>query len=70
MPEGCGESVWATVLAISWLEKCRAGEKEVWDMVGEKGRGWLDGELVSEGKGIVEGWWGEARGLVEESNWI
>lgn len=44
--------VWATVLAIYFLEGKMAGDKEAWDMVVEKARAWLEGteERVSKQK--------------------
>ena len=40
-PRGTDLKVWATVLAITFLERRMAGDKEIWVMVVEKARGWL-----------------------------
>lgn len=39
--EGVDSQVWATVLAITFLEAKIAGDKDAWEMVVEKARGWL-----------------------------
>lgn len=38
--------VWATVLVLAWLEGRMLGEKEIWEMAGEKARDWLMGKGV------------------------
>lgn len=63
VPEGLEARSWATILAITFLEVRMGEEKEVWEMVVEKARGWLVGVRVGEGE-KVEGWWGLARELV------
>lgn len=36
---------WATVVAIAWLEELMKDEKDVWEMVVEKARGYLEGRV-------------------------
>lgn len=52
VPQGVDSKVWATVLAITFLEEKMAGDKESWEMLVEKARAWLEGteERVFEGK--------------------
>lgn len=40
--------VCATALSIAWLEKAMTDEKDVWEMVVEKAKGWLEGKLGSD----------------------
>lgn len=59
--------VWAAVLAITFLERKMAGEKEAWEMVVEKARGWL--EDVEKGqKGVSEEMWKIAEQLIMGAN--
>lgn len=64
VPEGLHLRLWATILAITFLERKMEWEKEAWEMVVEKARGWLLGVGVGEGE-KEEGWWGWAGELVE-----
>lgn len=41
-PHGVDPKMWATVLAITFLEGKMASEKEVWNMVVDKARAWLE----------------------------
>ncbi|MCJ1452864.1 hypothetical protein MMC28_003209 [Mycoblastus sanguinarius] len=61
VPEGAELKVWATILAIAFLEKKLGREKESWEMIVEKARGWLGGQGVEEGRKDVDGWrkWAE-----------
>lgn len=61
-PQGVDSKVWATVLAISFLEGKMAGDKEAWEMVVEKARGWL--KETEEGQGVFEEKWTLAKQLV------
>lgn len=47
-----GSEAQATVLAIAWLEVVMSDEKDVWDMVVEKAKGWLEGRM--DGSEAVE----------------
>ena len=65
-PEGTTKmDIWATVLAIAFLEERLGEEKEAWEMVAEKGRGWLDVQGFNDGVGGGK-WWSLARKLVGE----
>jgi len=55
-------TVWATVLAIWFLEKKMGDQKDAWELVVEKARGWLDGEGVE--KEVVEKLFEAAQGLI------
>ena len=59
-PHGVDSKVWATVLAITFLEGKMAGDKESWEMLVEKARAWLDGTE----KGGFEGKWTLAKQLL------
>ena len=48
--------VWATVLAITFLERRMAGDKEIWVMVVEKARGWLKNMEEGEDRGLEDKW--------------
>ena len=62
-PQGVDSKVWAAVLAITFLERKMAGDKEAWEMVVEKARGWL--EDVEKGqKGASEEMWTIAEQLI------
>ncbi|KAL8803861.1 MAG: hypothetical protein Q9182_002917 [Xanthomendoza sp. 2 TL-2023] len=39
---------WVTVLVLKWLDVKMGGEKEVWELVAEKGKGWLEGRFGVE----------------------
>ncbi|KAI9831905.1 MAG: hypothetical protein M1819_004627 [Sarea resinae] len=63
------KSVFATLLAIVFLELRVADEKEAWELMVEKARTWLD-DTVSDGnsgKGWLQGLEKEARDLVKEA---
>lgn len=51
--QGVDEKVAATVLVIAVLEKRLEGLRGSWELVGDKGRAWLEGEV---GDGNVEEW--------------
>lgn len=59
-PQGVDSKVWATVLAITFLEGKMAGDKESWDMLVEKARAWLEGTE----KGVFEAKWTLAKQLI------
>ena len=52
VPRGVDSKVWATVLAIYFLQGKMAGDRKACDMVVEKARAWLEGmeERVSKQK--------------------
>ena len=35
---------WVTVLVLKWLDTKMAAEKDVWELVAEKAKGWLEGQ--------------------------
>jgi hypothetical protein len=41
--QGVEMAVWITLLVVKWLEIMASEEEGVWEMVGEKARGWLEG---------------------------
>ena len=55
-PQDTDSKVWATVLAITFLERRMAGDKEVWVMVVEKARGWLKDMEGTEDRGLEDDW--------------
>lgn len=55
-PQDTDSKVWATVLAITFLERRMAGDKEVWVMVVEKARGWLKDMEGRENRGLEDEW--------------
>ena len=63
VPEGLHLRLWATILAITYLEKKMRAEKEAWEMCVDKAKGWLAGDGVEDGK-AVDGWWKWAEKLV------
>ena len=66
-PQGVDLKVWAAVLAVTFLERKMAGDKEAWEMVVEKARGWL--EDVEKGqKGVSEEMWTIAEQLIMGAN--
>ena len=68
IPKGADSQIFATLLAVYFLETKMADEREVWELVVEKARGWLEGrggDIAGEGdeKGLKE----MARRLIEEA---
>ena len=55
-PQDTDSKVWATVLAITFLERRMAGDKEVWVMVVTKARGWLKDMEGRENRGLEDEW--------------
>ena len=55
-PQDTDSKVWATVLAITFLERRMAGDKEVWVMVVKKARGWLKDMEGRENRGLEDEW--------------
>ncbi|KAL9614322.1 MAG: hypothetical protein Q9167_001205 [Letrouitia subvulpina] len=51
------KQVWATALAIAFLESRMAADKDVWELVVKKGRDWIENEQKGgiEGRGQREG---------------
>ena len=43
-----GGNAWTTMLVLSFLEEKMRDEKEVWGMVAEKARAWLDGQKLED----------------------
>ncbi|KAI4142080.1 MAG: hypothetical protein L6R39_005086 [Caloplaca ligustica] len=41
---------WVTMLVVRWLEVKMKGEKDVWELVVEKARGWLEAQIMGEGE--------------------
>ena len=55
-PQGVDSRVWAAVLAITFLEKKMASDKDSWEMVVEKARGWLKDVEEGEEEVLQEKW--------------
>lgn len=55
-PQGVDPKVWASVLAITFLEKKMASDKESWEMLVEKARGWLKDAEQGEEDSLQEKW--------------
>ena len=53
VPERLHERIWATILAITFLEKKMAHEKDAWEMVVEKAKEWLAGAGVGKWEGYT-----------------
>ncbi|KAI4160759.1 MAG: hypothetical protein LQ342_005472 [Letrouitia transgressa] len=49
------KQIWATALAIAFLESRMAADKEVWELVVEKGRNWIENEQKGEIEGSGQG---------------
>jgi hypothetical protein len=64
VPEGLRLRMWATILAVTFLEGKMDKEKEVGEMVAEKAKQWLAGTSVEDGK-VIQGWWEWAGKLVQ-----
>lgn len=56
VPEGVALNVWATILAITFLEKAMEDQTEAFEMVVEKARGWLDTQAGGDRKAVEEAW--------------
>ncbi|KAL8744404.1 MAG: hypothetical protein Q9184_008001 [Pyrenodesmia sp. 2 TL-2023] len=54
---------WVTTLVVRWLEVRMKAEGEVWELVVEKARGWLEGQIMGDGE--MERLEREADGLVQ-----
>ena len=51
-PVGCQgdvRRVWATVLALAYLEACLSGQREEWELVATKAEFWLEGQSLPAG---------------------
>ena len=51
-PVGCQgdvRQVWATVLALAYLEACPSGQREEWELVAMKAEFWLEGQSLPAG---------------------
>ncbi len=55
-PKGVVSKVWAAMLAITFLEGKLVGDKEAWEMVVEKARGWLKDMEKGQEKVFEEKW--------------
>ena len=66
VPEGLDLRSWATILAITYLEKEMGAEREAWEMCVDKARGWSAGVGVVDGK-AAEKWWAWAEELITGS---
>lgn len=65
LPEGGHHSnMWATILAVTFLEKKLGTEKEAWEMLAEKVKQWLIRAEIEAGN-AVQGWWEQAEKLIE-----
>jgi len=64
VPERLHSRLWATILAVTFLEKKMGEEKDAWQMLAAKAKEWLAGAGVEDEK-AVQGWWERAGELVE-----
>lgn len=48
LPGNVSLEMWATVLAICFLEGKLSDQKDAWELVVEKARGWFDGQGVTD----------------------
>lgn len=49
MPSGFKDkTVWATIITVAWFEKFLPDQEEVWEMVVNKARGWLETKLGAD----------------------
>lgn len=62
-PQGVDSKAWATVLAVTFLERKTPGDKEAWEMVVDKARGWLK-DMEARERGKFEEMWTLAEQLV------
>ena len=62
-PDAVWLRVWATILAITFLESKLAQDKETWEMIVEKGRDWMEGEVAEDDEKMVDLWFEDARKL-------
>ena len=63
VPQDVDNTMWATVLAITFLEEKMRGDEETWVMLVEKARGWL--KDMEEGKEVnLEENWTLAKQLI------
>ncbi|KAL9019182.1 MAG: hypothetical protein Q9185_003563 [Variospora sp. 1 TL-2023] len=46
--EGSRSKEWVTMLVVKWLEVKMKGEGEVWELVVEKARAWLEGQVMGD----------------------
>ena len=54
-PVGCQgnvRQVWATVLALAYLEACLSGQREEWELVAMKAEFWLEGQSLPAGTSL------------------
>ena len=65
-PAGVNATIWATMLAITFLERKMGVEQEAWDMVVEKARGWLGQASAGEIENAedAKALWKLAEGLI------
>ena len=49
---GRGGHAWTTILVLCWLEERMREEREVWEMVAEKARAWLDAQRLEDRAGM------------------
>jgi Vault protein inter-alpha-trypsin domain/von Willebrand factor type A domain len=52
LKQGVEMAVWITLLVVKWLEIMASEEESVWEMVGEKARGWLMGCGIMDLEGL------------------
>ena len=66
---GVEDELWATALAVLFLETKLGDEKDSWEMVVDKARGWLStqGYGDEEGDGMIHAFWEKARVVVEQA---
>jgi hypothetical protein len=50
---GWSQAVVATALAVAFFEKKMANEKDAWELVVEKAKGWLEGQVSGGADGVI-----------------
>lgn len=46
LPHGASTEVWATILALVFLEICCVGQKDEWELIAVKAEAWLEGQAL------------------------
>ena len=66
------EKVWITIYVVRWLELVAHDEQELWELIVEKARYWLEDErktiLKADGEEL-KAWEDQAKGLIEGLAW-
>ncbi len=63
-PEGVLEEAWLTALAVTYMEATEEHEEDLWSLVVEKARRFVERNVTEEGE--IKRMWEEAKKIVEE----